>query len=63
MTTLTPPNLSQTTITCKNCDISYHVSWADEDTEPSTCPFCGADTSIEEEDAIFDNEEEQDDWN
>ena len=63
MTTLTPPNLSQTTITCKNCDISYHVSWNDEDTEPSTCPFCGADTSIEEEDAIFDNEEEQDDWN
>lgn len=63
MTTLTPPNLSQTTITCTNCDISYHVSWDDEDTEPSTCPFCGADTSIEEEDAIFENEEAQDDWN
>jgi len=63
MTTLTPPNLNQTTISCKNCDVSYHVSWDDKDTEPSTCPFCGADTSIEEEDAIFDNEEEQDDWN
>ena len=31
--------------------------------KPTTCPFCGADTSIEEEDAIFEDEEEQDDWN
>ena len=63
MTTLTPPNLNQTTISCKNCEVTYNVKWDEEDTEPSTCPFCGADTSIEEEDAIFENEEEQDDWN
>jgi DNA replicative helicase MCM subunit Mcm2 (Cdc46/Mcm family) len=63
MTTPTLSNLNQTTITCKNCEITYHVKWDEEETEPTTCPFCGADTSIEEEDAIFENEEEQDDWN
>ena len=40
------------------------VKWDDIDIEPTTCPFCGADTSIEEDDAIFENDkEEQDDWN
>ena len=63
MTTLTPSTLNTITISCKNCEVSYHVKWDDEDTEPSTCPFCGADTSIDEEDAIFDNEEDEDDWN
>jgi len=62
MTTLTPPNLNKVTISCKNCEVSYHVEW-DEEIEPTTCPFCGADTSIEEEDAIFNDEEDQDDWN
>jgi len=63
MASLTPPSLNTTTITCRNCEVSYHVKWDDEDLEPTTCPFCGADASIdEEEDAIFDNEE-QDDWN
>jgi len=62
MTTLTPPNLNKVRISCKNCEVSYHVEWDDE-TEPTTCPFCGADTSIDEEDAIFDNEQDQDDWN
>ena len=27
------------------------------------CPFCGAESLIEEEDAVFDNEENEDDWN
>ena len=63
MTTLTPPSLNHTTITCKNCETSYHVKWDEDELEPTTCPFCGADASVEEDDAIFDNEEEQDDWN
>ena len=50
-------------ITCKKCDVGYWVKWADEDAEPTTCPFCGFDTSIDEEDAIFENEEEEDNWN
>ena len=50
-------------ITCPNCDVSYWVKWSDDDAEPNTCPFCGFDTSIDEEDAIFENEEEEDNWN
>lgn len=56
-------NLNVANIECKNCDTSYQVKWDDEDAEPTSCPFCGADTSIDEEDAIFDDEEEQDNWN
>ena len=29
----------------------------------TTCPFCGADTSIDDDDAIFEDDEEEDDWN
>ena len=50
-------------ISCKNCDVGYWVKWKDDDAEPTTCAFCGADTSIDEEDAIFENEEEEDNWN
>ena len=51
-------------ISCNNCDVSYWVKWTDEDAEPTTCPFCGGDASIDEDDAEFlNNEEEQDDWN
>ena len=50
-------------ISCKNCDVAYWVKWSDDDAEPNTCPFCGFDTSIDEEDAIFDDEEDKDDWN
>ena len=56
-------NNNKIQISFYNGDVSYWVKWTDEDAEPTTCPFCGADTSIEEEDAIFENEEEQDDWN
>ena len=48
---------------CPHCEEEYSIKWENEDLEPTTCPFCGADTSIDEEDAIFENEEEQDDWN
>jgi len=54
--------LNKINIVCRNCDVSYFIKWDEKDVEPTTCPFCGADTSIEEEDAIFDNEEDQDDW-
>ena len=56
-------NENLVTIKCNTCDVSYHIKWEDDDHEPSSCPFCGADTSIDEEDAIFDNEQEEDDWN
>ena len=58
------PEDNKIQISCSNCDVSYWIKWKDGDHEPSTCPFCGADTTIDdEEDAIFENEHEQDDWN
>jgi len=56
-------NINKVQISCNNCDVSYWVKWEDEENEPTTCPFCGADTSIDEEDAIFEHDEEEDDWN
>ena len=58
-------NINKVQITCPNCDVSYWVKWKDEDNEPTTCPFCGADTSsIDDDDAIFEHDnEEEDDWN
>ena len=53
-------------ISCRNCDVSYWVKWKiEEEAEPEHCPFCGADATItEDEDAIFDDEDEdQDSWN
>ena len=40
-------NINKVQISCNNCDVSYWVKWEDDDHEPTTCPFCGADTSIE----------------
>ncbi len=49
---------------CPHCDAEYKIKWQDDDIEPTTCPFCGAESLIEEEDAVFDNDQEdQDDWN
>ena len=57
-------NSNKVQISCSNCDVSYWVKWEDEDHEPEHCPFCGADATINEEDAIFDDEDEdKDDWN
>ena len=52
-------------ISCPNCDVSYWVKvWEDEDYEKTTtCPFCQADTTIDDDDAIFEHDEEEDDWN
>ena len=55
--------VNQTKLKCHHCDAEYSIKWIDEDLEPTTCPFCGAESLIEEEDADFGNEEEQDDWN
>ena len=55
---------NQTKLKCPHCDAEYKIKWPDEDIEPTTCPFSGAESLIEEEDAVFDNEhEEEDDWN
>ena len=62
MTTLTPPDLNTTTISCKNCEVSYHVKWDDEDLEPLTCPFCGHEfEELEDEEVTWINED--DSWN
>ena len=65
---------NQTKLKCPHCDAEYKIKWEDEELEPTTCPFCGAESLIEddavfdneheEEDAVFDNDQEdQDDWN
>ena len=55
---------NQTKLKCNHCDAEYKIKWEDEQLEPTTCPFCGAESLIEEEDAVFDNDQEdQDDWN
>ena len=54
---------NQTKLKCHHCDAEYFINWDDDDIEPTTCPFCGEDSLIEEEDAVFDNEENEDDWN
>ena len=49
---------------CPHCDAEYKIKWQDDDIEPTTCPFCGAESLIEEEAAVFDNDQEdEDDWN
>ena len=56
--------VNQTKLKCHHCDAEYNIKWEDEDLEPTTCPFCGAESLIEEEAAVFDNDQEdQDDWN
>ena len=53
-----------TKLKCPHCDAEYKIKWQDESIEPTTCTFCGAESLIEEEDAVFDNDQEdQDDWN
>ena len=55
---------NQTKLKCSHCDAEYSIKWDDDDIEPTTCPLCGAESLIEEEDAVFDNDQEdQDDWN
>ena len=49
---------------CSNCETKYTIHWDDEvqDLEPHLCPFCGYETD-DEEDTIWTNESEDDNWN
>lgn len=47
---------------CPECEEEYSIKWGDDEIEPTTCPFCGAESLIEEEDAYFEDENDND-WN
>ena len=54
--------------TCSSCETKYKVQWDIEvqDLEPLTCPFCGHEVEEledDEEDTIWINESEDDNWN
>ena len=54
--------------TCSSCETKYMVQWDIEvqDLEPLTCPFCGREVEEledDEEDTIWINESEDDNWN
>ena len=53
-------------ITCSSCETKYTVSWDidEQDLEPMTCPFCGHEIEHEEEqEEVWSNEDEDDNWN
>ena len=55
------------TKTCSSCDTKYMVQWDIEvqDLEPLTCPFCGhevEEVDNEDEDTIWTNKSEDDNW-
>ena len=54
-------------ITCTSCETKYTVQWDidEQDLEPVTCPFCGHEVENEEEEQeeIWTNEDEDNDWN
>ena len=53
-------------ITCASCETKYTVSWDidEQDLEPMTCPFCGHEIEHEEEqEEVWSNEDEDDNWN
>jgi len=54
--------------TCSSCETKYTVEWDIEvqDLEPLTCPFCGREVEEldeDEEDTIWTNDSEDDNWN
>ena len=54
--------------TCSSCETKYTIEWDIEvqDLEPLTCPFCGHEVEEledDEEDTIWINESEDDNWN
>ena len=54
------------TKTCSSCETKYTVSWDidEQDLEPMTCPFCGHEIEHEDEqEAVWSNEDEDDNWN
>ena len=54
--------------TCSSCETKYTVEWDIEvqDLEPLTCPFCGREVEEldeDEENTIWTNDSEDDNWN
>ena len=54
--------------TCSSCETKYTVEWDIEvqDLEPLTCPFCGHEVEEledDDEEEIWTNESEDDNWN
>jgi hypothetical protein len=54
--------------TCSSCETKYTVEWDIEvqDLEPLTCPFCGREVEEledDDEEEIWTNESEDDNWN
>jgi transcription initiation factor IIE alpha subunit len=52
--------------TCSSCETKYTVEWDIEvqDLEPLNCPFCGHEVEeLEDEEEIWTNESEDDNWN
>ena len=52
--------------TCSSCETKYKIEWNIEvqDLEPLTCPFCGHEVEeLEDDEAIWTNESEDDNWN
>jgi transcription initiation factor IIE alpha subunit len=52
--------------TCSSCETKYTVEWDIEvqDLEPLTCPFCGHEVEeLEDDEEIWTNESEDDNWN
>ena len=51
--------------TCSSCETKYTVEWDIEvqDLEQLTCPFCGHEVEELEDEEIWTNESEDDNWN
>tara|TARA_B110000467_G_C17839695_1_gene224175 strand:- start:5 stop:193 length:189 start_codon:yes stop_codon:yes gene_type:complete len=55
--------------TCSSCETKYYIQWDIEvqDLEPLTCPFCGHEVeevqNNDEDETIWTNESEDDNWN
>jgi transcription initiation factor IIE alpha subunit len=54
--------------TCSSCETKYTLEWDIEvqDLEPLTCPFCGREVEEledDDEEEIWTNESEDDNWN
>jgi len=55
---------NNTKFTCPHCEAKYWIKWEDIEVEPDTCPFCGGASGIDEDEAIYDSEDEEDtNWN
>jgi len=52
---------------CSNCETKYTIVWdvEEQDLTPLTCPFCGHEVEEleDDEEEIWTNESEDDNWN